>query len=103
MPTKTTPFNVSDYMESKEDVLEYLKVVLEDEDPAFFITCVADIAKSKGMAKVARDAGMSRQGLYKALAPNSQPQWTTVFSILRALGLGLTLQAVPVEKERASA
>lgn len=92
MPTNTRPFEASEFMETKEDVLAYLTVLIEEEDPSFFMACVADIAKSKGMTQVAADAGLSRAGLYKALKPDSEPQWSTVVSILRALGLGLSIK-----------
>lgn len=92
MALKTTPFKVADYIETAEDTIEYLDVVLEDNDAAAFQRHLSKIAKSRGMSELARQAGVSRAGLYKALSEHSDPQISTVFAILKALGLRLSIK-----------
>lgn len=92
MEPKTTAFSASDYMQTKEDVIAYIDALLEENDPAFFMACLRDIAKSHGMTALAQEAGLSRQGLYKALSENGQPLFSTVSDILRALGFRLSVK-----------
>ncbi|MFC6197170.1 addiction module antidote protein [Ponticaulis profundi] len=92
MNRPTTDFNASDYMQTKEDVIAYIDALLEENDPAFFMACLRDIAKSHGMTALAQEAGLSRQGLYKALSENGQPLFSTVTEILRALGFRLSVK-----------
>jgi probable addiction module antidote protein len=96
MALKTTPFDVKDYIETADDVVGYLDIVLEDNDADAFQRHLKKIAQSRGMAQLARQAGLSRAGLYKALSEASDPQISTVFSILKALGLRLSVK--PLEQ-----
>jgi len=88
------PFDASDYMDSEEAIAEYLKVALEDPDPDAFLVAVSDVAKARGMAAVANDAGLGRESLYKALKPGAQPRFETVRRLLGALGVRLEISSL---------
>ncbi|MFM0074681.1 putative addiction module antidote protein [Paraburkholderia sediminicola] len=90
---KTTRFDASHYLDSEEMIAEYLNAALEEGDADLLLAAIADIAKARGIAKVAADAGLGRESLYKTLAPGSKPRMDTVFKLLRALGV--KLNAVP--------
>lgn len=83
------PFDASDYLDSDETIAEYLKVALEDSDPEAFMVAVRDVAKARGIATVAADAGLGRESLYKSLRPGAQPRFDTVRRLLGALGVEL--------------
>jgi probable addiction module antidote protein len=86
------PFDASDYLDSEEVIAEYLTVALEDPDPDAFLMAVRDVAKARGIATIAENAGLGRESLYKALRPGAQPRFDTVRRLLDALGvlLGVT-------------
>jgi probable addiction module antidote protein len=69
-----------------------LRVALEENDPDFLLSIVGDIARSKGMAKIARELDLDRKGLYQALAPDGNPSFKTVFKLLDLLGLQINLE-----------
>ena len=85
--------DASHYLDSEEMIAEYLNAALEEGDADLLLAAIADIAKARGIAKVAADAGLGRESLYKTLAPGSKPRMDTVFKLLRALGV--KLNAVP--------
>lgn len=87
--TKTTRWDVVDHLKTDEDIANYLEAVLEDGDPALVAAALGDIARAKGMTQVARDAGLGRESLYKALSPDGNPEFATVLKVIRALGLKL--------------
>ena len=82
-------FDAADYLDSEEVIAEYLNAALEDGNPDVFLRAVADVAKARGMAKLAKDAGLGRESLYKALAPGAKPRYDTVLKLLLALGVEL--------------
>lgn len=86
------PFDVADYLKTEHDCAEYLSVVLEDGDPALLAAALGDVAKARGMSQVARDSGLTREGLYKALSGQGNPSFATVMKVLRALGLQVSVQ-----------
>ncbi|MFB9121980.1 putative addiction module antidote protein [Paraburkholderia dipogonis] len=88
---KTARFDASDYLDSEEAIAEYLNAALEDGDADVLLAAIADIAKARGIAKVAADAGLGRESLYKTLAPGSKPRMDTVLKLLRALGVKLNV------------
>lgn len=94
--TKTRPWDVAEHLESKEDIAAYVEAALEDGDPALIAAALGDIARAKGMAEIAREAGLGRESLYKALSPEGNPEFATVLKVMRALGL--QLRAVPVQR-----
>jgi probable addiction module antidote protein len=87
------PFDASDYLDDEETITEYLRAALENPDPNAFLTAVRDVAKARGIAKVAEDAGLGRESLYKALRPGAQPRFDTVRRMLGALGVKLDISA----------
>ncbi len=84
-----TAFDASDYLDSEAVIAEYLNAALEDENPSVFLQAVADVAKARGMAKLAKDTGLGRESLYKALAPGAKPRYDTVLKLIRGLGVEL--------------
>lgn len=91
MTIKTTPWDVQDHLLTAEDCALYLEAALEEagDDPAFIAKALGDVARARGMAQTARDAGLSREGLYKALSTDGNPSFATVLKVLGALGLRL--------------
>ncbi len=83
---ETSRFNISDYLDSKEMIAEYLNTVLAEGNDAEVIAAIGHIAKSIGMTKIAQETGLSRPSLYKALSEGSKPQFDTVMKVLRAIG-----------------
>ncbi|MGV8921510.1 MAG: addiction module antidote protein [Pseudomonas sp.] len=86
------PFDASKYLTDEETISEFLTASLEDENPDVFLRALAEVAKAHGMSQLARDSGMGRESLYKALAPGAKPRYDTVLKLLSALGVKLTVQ-----------
>ena len=93
--TKFAPFDAADYLDDEETIAEYLTAALDDPDPDVFLIAVRDVARARGMTQLARDAGLGRESLYKALTPGAKPRYDTVLKLLHALGIKLT--AVPAQ------
>ena len=93
---KIAPFDAADYLENEEVIAEYLNAALEDENPDVFLVAVGDVAKARGMAQLARETGLGRESLYKALTPGAKPRYDMVLKLMRALGV--QLHAVPAHK-----
>ncbi|GAB4061599.1 addiction module antidote protein [Uliginosibacterium sediminicola] len=91
---KYAQFDAADYLDDEETIAAYLTAALEDPNPDVFLTAVRDIARAKGMTQLAKDAGLGRESLYKALTPGAKPRYDTMFKLLRALGIKLS--ATPV-------
>ena len=92
--TKTLPWDPAEHMETEEDMAAYLEAVLEDGDSALVAAALGDIARAKGMTHIARETGLGRESLYKALSPEGNPELATVLKVVRALGLRLHATAV---------
>lgn len=90
--TKLTPFDPADFLDNDEAIAEYLSAALEDPDPDVFLMAVRDVARAKGMAQLAKDAGLGRESLYKALSPGAKPRYDTVLKLLTALGVKLQVE-----------
>ncbi|MCB4323135.1 putative addiction module antidote protein [Alcaligenes sp. 13f] len=91
---KTAPFDAAEYLDSEESIAEYLSAALEEDDPALFLSALADVVKARGMTKMAKDAGVGRESLYKALAPGAKPRYDTVLKLARAAGVKLTVEPI---------
>ena len=89
---KLVPFDAARYLDDDEAIAEYLTAALEADDPDLLLLALGDVARAKGMAQVAKDAGLGRESLYKALTPGAKPRFDTVLKVARALGLRLTAQ-----------
>ncbi len=87
--TKTRPYDAAEYLENAEDMAAYLEAALEDGEPAVVVKALGTIARARGMSQIARDTGLGRESLYKALSPEGNPQFATVLKVVRALGLKL--------------
>jgi probable addiction module antidote protein len=87
--TVTTPWDPADHLKTEEDMVAYLEAALEEADPALIAAALGDIARAKGMTQVARDAGLVRESLYKALSPTGSPEFATILKVVAALGLQL--------------
>ena len=75
---KTASFDAADYLNDEETIAEYLTAALEDPNPDVFLAAVRDVARARGMAQLAKDAGLGRESLYKALTPGAKPRYDTV-------------------------
>ena len=89
---KTTEFDAAAYLDSEEMMAEYLNQALASGDTDLLLAAIGDVAKARGMAQVARDAGLGRESLYKALTAGAKPRFDTVFKVLQALGVRMYAQ-----------
>ncbi|RJQ79814.1 MAG: putative addiction module antidote protein [Desulfobacteraceae bacterium] len=96
--TKTSKYDVAEHLRTPEEMAAYLEACLEEAngDAAFIAKALGDIARAKGMTQVARDAGLSRESLYKALSGERTPGFDTILKVVGALGLKLHAEAVQV-------
>ena len=87
-------FDAADYLRTEEDIVAYLGAVMEEsgEDPALITRALGTIARARNMSQLARDAGMTREGLYKALSGEANPSFATILKVANALGLRLSFQ-----------
>jgi len=85
----TTPWDPADHLATEEDRAAYLEAALGEGDPALVAAALGDIARAKGMSQVAREAGLGRESLYKALSPSGNPEFATIMKVVSALGLRL--------------
>ena len=86
-PLKLAAFDAARYLDDDEAIAEYMTAVLETNDSDLLLLALSDVARAKGMAQVAKDAGLGRESLYKALAPGAKPRFETVMKVARALGV----------------
>lgn len=91
---QTCPWDAADHLETPEDIAAYLEAALEDGDPNLVIAVLGDIARSKGMAQIARETGLGHENLHQALSPEGHPEFATILRVLQVLGL--RLQVVPI-------
>lgn len=91
--TKLLPFDAARYLTDDAAIAEYITAVLETGDTDLLLLALGDVARARGMAQVAKDAGLGRESLYKAFAPGAKPRFDTVLKVTRALGVRLTAQA----------
>lgn len=85
-------YDSADYLNSEEDMVAYLEACMDEgaDDAAFIAHALGNIARARGMAQLAKDTGLTREGLYKALNANSNPSFGTVLKVMKALGLKFT-------------
>jgi probable addiction module antidote protein len=93
-PMKLIEFDAARYLNDDEAIAEYMTAVLETNDSDLLLLALSDVARAKGMAQVAKDAGLGRESLYKALAPGAKPRFETVMKVARALGVKFTAHPV---------
>ncbi len=91
--SKLTTFDISEYLDSKEMMAEYISQVLEDGDMDELLVAIGNIAKAKGMNQIAQETGLGRESLYKTFAPGAKPRFETVVKVLNSLGVKLQASA----------
>lgn len=89
MKTKTTAWNVTEHLKTKEEREAYLNAAFEDGDASVIAAALGDIAKAEGMSKVAKRTGLGRESLYKALSPDGNPALSTILKVIRAFEFNL--------------
>jgi probable addiction module antidote protein len=92
-------FDAAEHIHTIEGAAAWLTVALEDEDPNFFLDALNALARSQGMAALARQSGITREALYKALRENSQPRFQTIHSVAKGLGMRVVFEPVSRELE----
>lgn len=94
--TKTTRYDVSEHLRNPEEMAAYLEACLEEAqgDASFIAKALGDVARAKGMSQVARDAGLSRESLYKALSGERSPAFDTILRVMNALGIKIHIEAI---------
>jgi probable addiction module antidote protein len=97
MKRKTTykAFDAAAYLDNDAVIAEYLSAAAEDPNPDVFVAALGDVAKARGMAQIAKDSGLGRESLYKALSAGAHPRFETINSVLRALGVKIAVVAEP--------
>jgi len=85
-------YDPAEYINTKERVIAFLEVALEENDPDFLLETIGHIARSKGMAQIARELKLDRVGLYKSLAPDGNPSFKTIYKLFDILGLRMKLE-----------
>lgn len=98
--TKTTRFDAADYLDTEERQVAYITAALETGDADFVRDALGLVARARGMGEIAKNAGLNRESLYKALGETGNPEFGTVMRIVRALGL--TLSTRPAATKRLS-
>lgn len=90
MPLETRPWDAAEYLDGPEAIAAYLDAAMEDGDPTVISAALGDIARARGMTQIARETGLSRESLYRALSPEGHPEFATVLRVVKALGLRLS-------------
>src|SRR5947209_11619419 len=103
MKRKTTykAFDAAAYLDNDAVIADYLSAAAEDPNPDVFIAALGDVAKARGMAQIAKDAGLGRESLYKALSVGAHPRFETINAVLHALGVKFSVVADRPQSERA--
>ncbi|USR64908.1 putative addiction module antidote protein [Providencia stuartii] len=94
MTIKLKEYDIAEYLNSEEEIQLYLNEILELGDPALVLSALGDIAKARNMSQLAKEVGMSREGLYKALSGQGNPTFTTIIKIVNSLGLKLQFKSI---------
>jgi len=87
-------FDASHYLDSETAIAEYLTAIIDDGDSALLAAALGDIARARGMADIAKSAGLTREALYKALRPNAHPRFDTISKVCKALGVKLHVEPI---------
>jgi probable addiction module antidote protein len=90
---RTRKWDAAEHLKTEADMAAYLEAALEDGDPALVAAALGDIARAKGMSEIAREAGLGRESLYKALSAEGNPEFSTILKVVKALGLRLHARA----------
>ncbi len=97
---KTMAWDAAAFLKTDEDIAHYLEAVFEDGDPTLVAAALGDVARAKGMSRVAQAAGLGRESLYKALSTEGNPEFATVLKVMRAVGLKFKVTTGAISKRR---
>lgn len=89
----TRPWDAAEHLTTPAAIAAYLNAAMEENDPDLFLAALSDVARARGIGEVARESGLGRQSLYKALSPGSKPRYDTLFKVLHGLGVKLAVEA----------
>ena len=90
---RTRTWDAAEHLRSRDEMAAYLEAALDDGDAALVAAALGDIARASGMTAIARDTGLGRESLYKALSPEGNPEFATVLKVIRSMGLKLHASA----------
>lgn len=93
MAIETIPFDAAEFLNTEEDQVQFLADAMEEGDPAYIAHAIGIVARARGMSKVAQDAGLSRESLYRALSQNGDPRLSTLIGVVKAMGMKLSIAA----------
>ncbi|WP_145634882.1 addiction module antidote protein [Neorhizobium alkalisoli] len=88
-------WDIAEHLDSDERIALFLEAVFEDGDPATIAAAIGDVARARGMSQVAKDSGLSRENLYRALSEDGNPEFATIVKVIRAIGYDLTIVRTP--------
>jgi probable addiction module antidote protein len=91
MALETTKWDVTEHLDSPDAIAGYLEAIAEEGDPRLFVAALGDVARALGMGKIARDAGLSRESLYRSLTSDSRAEFGTIYKVLEAMDLSLRI------------
>ncbi|MBO0142445.1 putative addiction module antidote protein [Agrobacterium sp. Ap1] len=91
MTIETNKWDIVDHLDSDEKIALFLEAVFEEGDPAVIAGAIGEVARARGMSQVAKDAGLSRENLYRALSEGGNPEFATILKVVRAIGYDLTV------------
>lgn len=104
MALKTSRWDASEFLDNDDAIAAYLTAAFEDGDPALIAASIGHVAKAKGMSQIARETGLSRENLYRALGDGGNPELSTMTKVMRALGMRIQVApAKPARRKRAAA
>jgi probable addiction module antidote protein len=103
MTVETVRWDTTRYLKSKEDIAAYLEAVFEDGDAALVAHALGEVARAEGMTQVAKETGLSRESLYRALSSTGNPELATVLKVMKALGLVVSVKPAEGEPSRSAA
>lgn len=89
MKIKSKPFDTSKHLDNEETIAEYLNAALQDPNPEMLLLALSNVARARGVGQIAKETGLGRESLYKALSEGAKPRYDTVLKIVSALGIKL--------------
>ncbi|TWF56880.1 putative addiction module antidote protein [Neorhizobium alkalisoli] len=95
MAVEMKKWDIAEHLDSDERIALFLEAVFEDGDPATIAAAIGDVARARGMSQVAKDSGLSRENLYRALSEDGNPEFATIVKVIRAIGYDLTIVRTP--------
>jgi probable addiction module antidote protein len=107
--TTSTPFDPAAFIDGDEGAVAYLEYAMATNDPQFIAKAIGDVARARGMTKIAKGSGLSRESLYKALSGDGNPEFSTLLRVVEAMGLRLSVTVaapsprVPIKKKKTAA